>query len=914
MLVMFREPPIEPRRNLGPFRPWTLCLSTACLLLGCWVGDVSGLDPVAQGWTVESHDCPLRLLPSLPNDDSGRTNSTEIRMEAGNGTFVHCGYSIEATPIIEELQLRVPVRADRPGMQIFARVVLPRDSDPATGEPRTVRLVGSVYEGRDAWEKLVLSDLGIQLQERLRVLRLASGASIDGREAFVDRVYLNLYGGRGITRVHLGAPEVLGQSRPMDVGAQNQIGIQRLSNAMPDEKIVRLEGGILNVDEQPIFPRILDDAGTTWETARALGFNTIRLLAPPTAEQIDQANKLGLWLIAPFPDRQTWLRLRPHTGRVLAWEIHDAARRTPDAEALVGMMHARPAWTRPLLGPSPSDILMSVGMANPGSWNSTTSPYWASIRCELPFAAKKQLQWLGLADRPAPLELDRLERCVFTAIQDGARGIHLLTDERLGDREGGADIRGLGLRALLERLTWIEPWLAGGERPMELAEIDAEHRGVLFAKHLGGLVLIVQRERDGRASSTESTGETTRPLTLTIPGCGADSFVFRMLPGGPVAIPARDGPGGGGITLEDPDQVEFLVVTKAPLHVGSVARRCAVAGKRILESREMLLVAMARETEAIATRLSRSGTRRVAGELSLGRSLGELGRARHMIAAGDWEKSHQALVRASKALADSRSALLQDYLTAHHSAGAAECPLDGQVSTIDIGVRRRVEWQRLPWKTLHQASSEFESLEPLLDLGWRAYDLGGTDGQGDAVAAGRAGMTENIQASVSLANVHYDGEASLTLSVSGRPSPESKALSDRSVAPRAWVVSPLIHLPGRQYLRVEGWALVADDGDNQPARLLVRESLGGDEMALCLEPGSGWQPFVIYRATEAPCPWNLTFAMAGTGVAHIDHVSTRISSRDGGMAASFTMGASDAFLPASVTSDSMRDTRTSHSD
>src|SRR5487761_1426845 len=67
------------------------------------------------------------------------------RIRATGGTFVHLGLDIAPAYVIAELQPSLWVRANRPGIQLFARVVFPRTADPHTGKPLSRLVGGSRY-------------------------------------------------------------------------------------------------------------------------------------------------------------------------------------------------------------------------------------------------------------------------------------------------------------------------------------------------------------------------------------------------------------------------------------------------------------------------------------------------------------------------------------------------------------------------------------------------------------------------------------------------------------------------------------------------------------------------------------------------------------------------------------------------
>ena len=137
-----------------------------------------------------------------------------LQVAATAGTFIHLSYEIPRSRVIAELNSRVWVRSDRSGLQFMARLVLPRTADPRTGSPITALLRGDIYDRVGSWQQLSIPQIDQLLGRQVRVLRSQFGAELDPREAFVDMVVLNVYGGAGVTNVWIDDLEISGQVPP----------------------------------------------------------------------------------------------------------------------------------------------------------------------------------------------------------------------------------------------------------------------------------------------------------------------------------------------------------------------------------------------------------------------------------------------------------------------------------------------------------------------------------------------------------------------------------------------------------------------------------------------------------------------------------------------------------------------------
>src|SRR5207249_9086596 len=81
-----------------------------------------------------------------------------------------------------------------------------------------------------------------------------------------------------------------------------------------------VNGSLLMVRGRPFMPRIVQYQGEPFEWLRSLGFNTIKLSSSPSGAELKEAQRLGLWLIAPPPygDQPS-----PESGydAVIAWSL-----------------------------------------------------------------------------------------------------------------------------------------------------------------------------------------------------------------------------------------------------------------------------------------------------------------------------------------------------------------------------------------------------------------------------------------------------------------------------------------------------------------------------------------------------------------------------------------------------------------
>jgi len=308
------------------------------------------------------------------------------------GSTVLIAHDIGRPWVIDELRPSVWIFADRPGTQFFAEVTLPRTRDPRTARPLTANIFGTAYTTVGRWQRLEIADFPRALARQLRVMRSQLAMNVDGREAFVSRVLLNIYGGAGVTNVWTDDLEVFGHvpsvmnaagpigqagsataASPIGLSGSNpDAGAVVAGRPVPPQREVKLALSVLTINEHPIFPRSIEYRGEKLDFLKRLGFNTIWLRQTPSPAFLSEARQLGLWLVCPPPEMATAasggdpssagqngteanppFTIGPEFEPVLAWDMGhgltgeslDANRQRADR---VGLADAR--FSRPLIG------------------------------------------------------------------------------------------------------------------------------------------------------------------------------------------------------------------------------------------------------------------------------------------------------------------------------------------------------------------------------------------------------------------------------------------------------------------------------------------------------------------------------------------------------------------------------------
>ena len=167
--------------------------------------------PATVPFTEEAHAITDKAVHSFPTaeyvrvkaDATGQLNPS-IRYE----------YATPPAPVTDDLTVGVWVRSSRPGVQLLARLVLPKERNPDNlNEPLTTLLRGETSAaGGGYWQPLQLryerrGPLRL-LKDEQQMLRARLQRDVNIADAYIDRVILNVYTGPGVTEVWIDDLEI----------------------------------------------------------------------------------------------------------------------------------------------------------------------------------------------------------------------------------------------------------------------------------------------------------------------------------------------------------------------------------------------------------------------------------------------------------------------------------------------------------------------------------------------------------------------------------------------------------------------------------------------------------------------------------------------------------------------------------
>jgi hypothetical protein len=221
-------------------------------------------------------------------------------------------YPTQPAPVTDDLIASVHVKANRAGIQLQARLVLPKERNPRQiDEPMTVILTGDTYRLTRRWQKLELANPVKLMKDQQQLLRAQLRRDVDLTDAYIDRLILNLYTGPGQIDVYIDDLEV-GPVRPnappppkVDPKSSGgtPVAQPKISPPLRNERgiAVTMERDKLFVGGKPFFFRAIRYADTPLKTLRDAGFNTVWFDPDTPSDKVEEAVGHGFWIVPSLP-------------------------------------------------------------------------------------------------------------------------------------------------------------------------------------------------------------------------------------------------------------------------------------------------------------------------------------------------------------------------------------------------------------------------------------------------------------------------------------------------------------------------------------------------------------------------------------------------------------------------------------
>ena len=525
----------------------------------------------------KEHDISTQSFHSQPASEH-----VKLLAEPGTGdaAYIHYYYDTPPAPVSEVLTAGVWVKATKSGIQLRARVVFPKEPDPARPESRlTMLVVGDVYDQPRSWQKLGLGNVPELVGKHLPVIQAKIGRTVNTTDAYIDRLVLNLYSGPGPVDVWIDDLDIGPVTPPQNPGADTPgsprpgvpTGQPKMGEPIARKpRMVEQRGGQLTVDGTPRFFRAIRHTGTPLHVLRAAGFDAVWLPSDAPPELIDEANREDWLLIPATPqldvgtvglgekaDRFASFLRKFGNSDVLFWDLggglteDQAARVDLTATAIRDSDRRRPLggdlWdgfsgysqTLDVVGAHRWPLFTSLELAQYRDWlqqrrqlvGGSRCVFWTWIQNHLPdwyvsnILGRENAD--GFADPIGP-HPEQVRLLTYVSIAAGCRGLGFWSDRFLADSHQGRD-RLQGMALLNTELDMLAPVLlsasATGNKPLWINTSNGNVKAAVIRGEKGLILLPIWL---GGGSQYVPPQGAVQGLTITVPLVpdGADPWLI----------------------------------------------------------------------------------------------------------------------------------------------------------------------------------------------------------------------------------------------------------------------------------------------------------------------------------------------------------------------------------------------------
>lgn len=270
-----------------------------------------GFETERPSWRQEDADSAIRLLVHERSErarHAGQRSERFVFTSEGPGSSFYYSYPLPEIPLTEDLEITLFVRANQPGVQLQAQVILPADTDPDTGRPSFVRVSGSSLNTADRWQRLEMSELLTSVERQVRLKRFQTRRPISLEGAYLDRVVVNLYAGGGDTEVFLDdlrispVPNSAILALAPELEAINDPSLPQLpagERAAGAGAVARIgvNAGRLSRDDRDWLPSVLRAPGADLDRAIPFGFDVVSVPIDEDPARLEQAARQGALLM-----------------------------------------------------------------------------------------------------------------------------------------------------------------------------------------------------------------------------------------------------------------------------------------------------------------------------------------------------------------------------------------------------------------------------------------------------------------------------------------------------------------------------------------------------------------------------------------------------------------------------------------
>jgi hypothetical protein len=824
-----------------------------------------------------------------------------IRVKVESGNCVHYTYDAGRAPVTDELKASLWVRANRPGIQLLARVVLPHEPNPERiDESLTVLVRGDTYQQAGRWQRLDLPRPSKLLREQQQLLRAQLKRDVNTADAYIDRLVLNVNAGPGVNEVWVDNLEIGPVLEPAAYKTAGRDAPAKAATLVPSPRggpaLVEVKRDGLRVRGQRFFFKAIRHSDTPLDVLKEAGFDTICFDAGAKPEVVREAAAKGFLVIPSVPlggdgDRPDAALARAMArftanDNILFWDLGGGGLAREQARA-VGQLASLVRSNDPqrpiavdvwdgfqayggnqnigLLGIHRWPLMTGLELAQYRDWlrqrrnlAETGSFAWTWVQTHLPdwyTALVYDRPGAGATfDEPIGPQPEQIRLLAYTAVCSGCRGLGYWSDRFLADSHYGQD-RLLTLALLNKELKMIEPLLLTSLPPEWVDTSVPEVKAAVFRPNppQGNSVLILPVWLGPGAQFVPGQGALNN-LTLTLP-LPQYLQVWEVSPGEVHPVErAQRVPGGLQITLKEFDLTSAVVCT-SDVNVLVQLQTAAREHRRLAAQwSHDLAVAELKKVRQVHEQLDQAGHRLRDGDALLARAEKSLELTEELWGANNYAEAYHEAQRALRPLRILQRACWE------------EATKDADLSPA-VASPYAVSFYTLPrhWRLVEQVRASTPGANVLPN-----GDFETAPGGWPTAWLPQAVTLDKVELSADrVAEEPKEGKQCLRLQIKPKdPLRAPEALERTFLA----VHSPAVRLAPGTLVRITGWVRVPKPIAASVDGALLYDSAGGEPLAVRVPEAKKWRQFTLYRKVPATGTINVTMALTGIGTAYFDDV------------------------------------------
>lgn len=868
-------------------------------LVALWLASLSlavSADETIRPWRFVSADC--HLLPGSWRVEPERTTQLvpggspseqchRIDFTCHQGTQVLVGCETESAYIIPELEIALDICGEHPPLQLMVEVTLPKTPHPVGKGPLTTVLPGPTLHGAQQWQTLRMggpSDpLSEKLKERIWILRRKYQTEISDSGAYISRVIVNAYSRPGPHRLWVKQPVLTGVVSAVEHPSgpvMRDLQVNLAAYAGDDERPLarsQRQGTVIEVDRSPFFPRIVQHNGEPFEFLQRIGFNTIQLAATATADQLNQARQLQLWLICPPPPSTGLKPIGNFYDPVLAWSVGDdlTASQLVAAQNLAREIRdADSKRNRPLFGHAATGFsriaevvdLLAVGKSPIGTnfplvrYSNWIQRIDKTLGGRLPLCVDVQTETLpqviqqtgavtgGIS--PTPLDREQIKGLVYEGLAGGARALRFLSRSRLDSNDPQTRLRVLTLQWINQEISLIEPWAVGGVVMGENRTEDGV--AVTTLKTNRGQLLLVQQVTGWEHYAAGDAPIRSLRIPDTYSATGDQAYVLEATGLRPLATERFTG--GGAIQIDACPANAAILLTQNPSVLNRMTQIMESFGPNALINRRADLTRQwSAFTQVAENELNQMGRSNPIARSALNEALNAAQQAESLLLTSSLQTALPFYDQADQRLAVVRRELLN--LAREQFTSETSAPLLSHMSLLPRHWELASRMPAIDEAPNGLPGGDFEDLNHMLVNGWERS----------------ANHDQRTMARLELSPLAAGaGESGLLMSVTGEV--DDNHLFDQSPLT---IRSAPVPVRSGQMVLIHGWIRIDSPLQATEDGVIIYDTLAGRPLALRFPATTGWQEFKLYRAVSETTQLRVVIEMNGKGTAMLDELTVR---------------------------------------